>query len=612
MLARYQSFFRWAGWFLLANILFAQLIGLRYFVGVPQGPDTFLAWVWVLTYWCGQFASLGAVVFLLLTPIYLLTPFYRVHRVLSSLLGSLLLSFILADTFVYSQYRFHINKFVLDLFFMGKGQIISFSWFTWALFAMAFFGVWTFQFFVAGRIWNWLQRPVARRRGWLVFTFYVLTIAGSHVGHIFADGLFYQPITRLDHIFPLSEPATDKNRLTRWGLVNVDESKKRAMLKMNDEGQKSFHYPNHSMECGTPEKMNVLWIVVDALRADMLDPQIMPNVYGLSEKSQVFENHFSGGNATRTGIFTMFYGIPGNYFDTARILRRGAVLVHQLLKNDYQLGIYASAPLNMPEFDQTVFAEVKNLRVESKSSQTYGRDIEITNEWLKFLNHRDPKKPFFGFVFYDSPHGYDFPPDFKLKFLPIWDKVDYLALHNDFDPTPFKNRYKNSVLFNDGLIEKILGDLQAKGLMKNTVIMITGDHGQEFNDNHLNYWGHNSNFSDAQTHVPMIVWWPGKAPQKYTHRTDHYDLSPTLLQEIFKCKNPASDYSSGDDLFKGISHPWIVMGTYGNFAIYRDNDIISVPYSGEYEMLDHHWHETKSQFNANDLQQALQEMSRFY
>ena len=215
-------------------------------------------------------------------------------------------------------------------------------------------------------------------------------------------------------------------------------------------------------------------------------------------------------------------------------------------------------------------------------------------------------------MFYFSAYCYDYPPDFKLNFLPVLDKVDYLALHNNFDPTPFKNRYNNSVLFDDTLIQKVIADLKAKDLLKNTVIMITGDHGQEFNDNHLNFWGHNSNFSDAQTHVPLVVWWPGKGPRKYQHRTDHYDLSATLMKEIFHCQNPPADFSSGEDLFKGVSHPWIVMGTYGNFAIYRDQDIISVPYSGEYETLDHHWHDMKSEFNAGDLQQALDEMSRFF
>src|SRR6185312_5738087 len=104
MINRYKTFFQWAGWFLFANIIFAQLIGLRYFVGIPQGPGTFLAWAWTLAYWCGQFASLGFLIFLLLIPLFLLTPFYKIHRFFVSLVATALLIFIFADTFVYSQY----------------------------------------------------------------------------------------------------------------------------------------------------------------------------------------------------------------------------------------------------------------------------------------------------------------------------------------------------------------------------------------------------------------------------------------------------------------------------------------------------------------------------
>src|SRR5690606_38343527 len=129
-------------------------------------------------------------------------------------------------------------------------------------------------------------------------------------------------------------------------------------------------------------------------------------------------------------------------------------------------------------------------------------------EWISFLSERAENKPFFGFLFYDAPHQYAFPPDEKLKFLPSWERIDYMDLHPQFDPLPFKNRYKNSVHFVDRLVGEVLTDLRNRGLDKNTVIVLTGDHGQEFNDSGQNYWGHNSNFSIAQTHVPLVIYWP--------------------------------------------------------------------------------------------------------
>ncbi|MDP2514042.1 sulfatase-like hydrolase/transferase [Photobacterium damselae subsp. piscicida] len=50
------------------------------------------------------------------------------------------------------------------------------------------------------------------------------------------------------------------------------------------------------------------------------------------------------------------------------------------------------------------------------------------------------------------------------------------------------NRYKNALFYIDGLIAKVLKHID----LQNTIIVITSDHGQEFNDNKQNYWGHSA------------------------------------------------------------------------------------------------------------------------
>jgi membrane-anchored protein YejM (alkaline phosphatase superfamily) len=36
-------------------------------------------------------------------------------------------------------------------------------------------------------------------------------------------------------------------------------------------------------------------------------------------------------------------------------------------------------------------------------------------------------------------------------------------------------------------------------------VIVTSDHGEEFNDTGKNYWGHNGNFSPYQVAVPLLV-----------------------------------------------------------------------------------------------------------
>ena len=76
---------------------------------------------------------------------------------------------------------------------------------------------------------------------------------------------------------------------------------------------------------------------------------------------------------------------------------------------------------------------------------------------------------------------------------------------NDTDPVPYFNRYRNSAYWTDGELARVTGYLKEKGLLENTIVVVSSDHGEEFNDNKLNYWGHNGNYTDAQIKVPLIV-----------------------------------------------------------------------------------------------------------
>ncbi|NOX76855.1 MAG: sulfatase-like hydrolase/transferase, partial [Gammaproteobacteria bacterium] len=361
------------------------------------------------------------------------------------------------------------------------------------------------------------------------------------------------------------------------------------------------------------QPLNILYIVVDSWRFDTLTAQAAPNIFRFGQHSLVFDNHYSTANSTRTGVFSLFYGLPGTYWHAMLAEQRGAVFINQLQKQDYQLGIFASAKLYSPEFDRTVFAQVPDLRTRSIGSSPQQRDRNITEEFLGFLDHRDPQKPFFGFLFYDSPHGYDFPPDYPLPFQPSWDAVNYVALNNDFDRTPFFNRYRNSVNYVDSLAGRVLDRLKTDGLLDNTVVLITGDHGQEFNDNGLNYWGHNSNFSPWQTRVPLVLHWPGKTPQHVTHQTSHFDLSPTLMRDLLGCDNPPQDYSSGKHLLDGQPGPYLLMSNYNQFAVMEAQRITVVDEFGNVDVMDQRYRPIPDAQLPNALMlSVMQEMGRFY
>jgi membrane-anchored protein YejM (alkaline phosphatase superfamily) len=162
-----------------------------------------------------------------------------------------------------------------------------------------------------------------------------------------------------------------------------------------------------------------------------------------------------------------------------------------------------------------------------------------------------------------------------------------MALDQDTDPTPMHNRYRNSVRYVDSLAGRVLDDLRSRGLLDDTIVVVTGDHGQEFNDLELNYWGHNSNFAPAQTHVPMIVHWPGREPRTFTHVTSHMDVAPTFMTEVLGCTNPADDYSVGRDLFDTSDRGVLSMAGYNVQAgVFPRRRYVVAAQSGDLDVLD--------------------------
>lgn len=152
---------------------------------------------------------------------------------------------------------------------------------------------------------------------------------------------------------------------------------------------------------------------------------------------------------------------------------------------------------------------------------------------------------------------------------------------NHIDPVPYHNRYLNAVTFIDHEISKILEVIEKKGYLKNSIIIITSDHGQEFNDNRQNYWGHTSNFTPIQLHVPLIIHWPEEVARRFDYLTSSYDIVPTLLQLVFTCKNPISDYSIGYNLLiEGNRTSFLLVGSYINMGIFESDRATALETSG--------------------------------
>ncbi|MCU8115903.1 DUF3413 domain-containing protein [Vibrio vulnificus] len=599
------------GWFILINALVLMLIASRYFAFLPEFPTDPLGITFILAGTWGQMTLLAAIIGLVTIPtLFLPKPFRNGTQALIASLG---VATLFIDTIVFAQYRFHINAVVLEL--VMSGQIVSFPLITWL---MVFGGV---ALLLAAQWWTirWLENGAPIRALKLGRKFALLTFAAllaTNAIHIWAAAHAYQPVTTVKRYLPLFYPATADKFMRKQGWVDeeaLERQKALAFKRKND-----LNYPLASLQTQPVEKpLNIMLLVVDSWRADTFNADNTPNMWKYAQSGVVFNNHIATGNATRTGIFGLFYGIPGTYWHGFLANQQSPVLIDRLQALDYQLGIFTAAQLRKPEFNQTVFTKVENLRIGSEGSRPSELDADLTQDWLAWYDQRDKSKPTFSFLFYDAPHGYDFPADFEPKYEPMLKEVNYLKLNNDTDPTPFFNRYKTSVRYVDSMATKVLDKLKESGDLENTLVIITGDHGQEMNDNKLNFWGHNSNFTDAQVNVPFAIFGPGvdAAKMQWSSEalTSHQDVVPTLMKHYLGVTNDVKDYSVGEDLLgDAVKRDWIISSNYSGYAIITDDNILEVSGGGQYQFMDKTNRQLKDQQpNFTYLQQALEQISRF-
>jgi membrane-anchored protein YejM (alkaline phosphatase superfamily) len=164
----------------------------------------------------------------------------------------------------------------------------------------------------------------------------------------------------------------------------------------------------------------------------------------------------------------------------------------------------------------------------------------------------------------------------------------------------------------DSVLGQVLDDLQRRKLLDRTVVIVTSDHGIEFDENGLGFKGHGTAYSDYQMHIPLVVRWPGRPPGKIARRTSHNDIAPTVLTELFGCTNPPSDYASGSSLFSDTQWSWLVVASYREYAVVEP-ERVTVVFPANYEIRGPDYRLARTQAPPRDtLRAAMLEMSRFY
>lgn len=600
----------WWSLFIAGNAVLAAAIALGN-VPLRDNPGGGAGLAYLAVALPGHLLAFGALAGLLPLLLGLWPRSARTLSISAVVLQGLWLCLLLVDAKVFTLYRFHLNAMVVNMVFGGALQDqVALSWKTWLQVGLLVAAVFTAEGLLAWACWKLLPAAPRRRRVLQAWTVVALLMGGGQVATAYYDALGDRDVIAQWNYLPWAQPITAKSFMRRLGVVSQQHA------GLPDPRHAQLLYPLHPLRCQSPHRPNVLMVVLESLRHDVLTPQLMPNASALAQDARVFDHHFSTGNATRYGLFGLLYGLPGGYWPSMLDEQRGSQLFQVLGQQGYDLHLYGSAPMYSPEFDRTVFADVRDQLHQGPSAlKSDGRDRAIISALQQDIRaSQAAQRPWFGFVFLDSTHApYHMPDGYPPVATPMAADIDFLKFGPEHDPTPELNRYRTAVHYADSLIGTLLDDLRAQGLAEDTIVLVTGDHAEEFNDLKLNYWGHNGNFSDYQLQVPFVLHWPGKAAGHDARTSSHEDWVPTLMRHALGCENALGDYSTGQDL---LAEPQgqraLVVESWSQRAIRHGDAIYVFDKFGNATALDLHYRPLPQQVpDAAAVRTAWEALTRF-
>lgn len=267
-----------------------------------------------------------------------------------------------------------------------------------------------------------------------------------------------------------------------------------------------------------PEKRNVVFIIVDTLRADRLGcygykRNTSPNIDKFAAGAELFENHHSHSPWTMPSIASIITSlVPRDHGITnwqQPLDEKFLTLAEYLKANGYYTHCIASHTVFKPRFHFDQGYDNYDISVLEKGyPSTVTTSQEISDRAIEALNGM-ADKPFFLFLHYFDPHN-DYLPHAKF----------------DFGKTP-SDLYDGEIAFTDHHIGRFLDALFASKFVENTIVIFTADHGEEFHDH--GGTKHSKTLYEEVLHTPLIIKAPGIKPAGIRTRVAETDIGPTLL-----------------------------------------------------------------------------------
>ncbi|MFA5518629.1 MAG: sulfatase-like hydrolase/transferase [Spirochaetota bacterium] len=325
------------------------------------------------------------------------------------------------------------------------------------------------------------------------------------------------------------------------------------------------------------KKYNILFINVEGLRSDMLNPSYAPHLYKFAkEKGIKLRNHYTTGNNTPGGLYGMLTGLSSFYHEPLRENGCRNLPLEVLKKLGYRQSIYYNSPKNYEYIYRDILenTEGKFVRIPGAIDDYALREQQLVDNYLDELKNDRSGIPRFDYYLFNVTHfNYYYPPEFEkfkpaftMQFQIISGKQEKFEKHKE----GLMNRYKNSIYYFDSLINQVLVSLEKMGRLNNTIVVIAGDHGEEFWEH--GSFGHTWGLNNKQIQTTSILYYPGakQGAVKYKY-TSHQDFLPTVF-DLIKLNYNTGVFMTGKSLLKYDADRDYAISSLGVLVSFKRND----------------------------------------
>jgi arylsulfatase len=362
------------------------------------------------------------------------------------------------------------------------------------------------------------------------------------------------------------------------------------------------------------KRLNVVLIVLDTLRAANLSLHgyaraTTPNLDRFAKQNVYFRNAISvGGNTTTAmaGIMTgrspffefgtrwndrlvfgmnRFYespgeqGLPANLDTLAEKFQRAGYTTVGMITNPYLKRVFN-------------FHKGFDAYQEIFDGNSFGHGEQVSDAAIGFLESVNSGS-FFLYLHYMDVHGpYQPPDDYRDCFgaspsKPRRDHDDWKtwddAKNKQPDDIPDLHRrmtdlYDCSLRYLDDQVARVLASLGELGLLEQSIVVVTSDHGEEF----LEHGGttHKGRLFGEFLRVPLIIHVPGQSAAVLDALVRNFDLMPTLLELAGIEHDPqVLDALSLQPLLQGKPEP-------GDRRVYANFPLLRAYRDGRYKILE--------------------------